>query len=136
MANKCVVFARTGEMSTLVKAAFHSSFAVHHCGLSALGSIVSRASKVVWESMLAGGYWWLGGYVLAWYTPEPWPARIAVVCLAVGVCLVLIGDAFEEAGYKFPALVGCLLFAVPLTMLFVGGVAWGLSLVGLFRPFR
>ena len=95
-----------------------------------------RDLKRVWESILFGGYWWVGGYTLAWFTPDPWPARVAVVCLAVGVLLYLIGEVFETAGYEFPALIGCLLFAPPLTMILVGIAAWLMSLGGIFRAFR
>ncbi|MEM7027951.1 MAG: hypothetical protein AAF629_00055 [Chloroflexota bacterium] len=95
-----------------------------------------RTLELFFGAILVGAYWWIGGYAISWFLPDPLPFQVTRICAATGIMLFALGAVYEDMGYKFPPPLGCLVFVPPGTMIFAGMVIWAMSLVGLFRTFR
>ena len=74
-------------------------------------------------------YWFTGGYTCLALTP--YALQIGLVGHIIGLVLLTWFYAVEDRGDKVPPILGYLLFALPLTMVVIGLIAWGMRWVGL-----
>lgn len=88
------------------------------------------------ESVLVGAYWLVGGYALTWILPDPWPFRIALRLMIFGIFLHWINLIFELFDHQAPSATSCIVFALPMTMIFAGVIFWVMAFLGLIEPFR
>ncbi len=80
-------------------------------------------------TLFISGYWFSGGYLATWFTP--YALECGLGSIAIGLALLRVTRLYEDRGAKTPFLLGCALFAPPLTMALVGGAWLMLSLLGL-----
>ena len=92
--------------------------------------------QIIIGAIFIGAYWYFGGYALTWFLPDPMPVQTARIGMAIGLTIFVVGNIYEEFGYKFPPPLGCLMFAPPGAMIFVGVVFWVMSFFGLVEDFR
>jgi hypothetical protein len=71
-------------------------------------------------ALFIAGYWFIAGYIFAWWTPYPYPLVSGFGCLAIGLVLLRVAFAFEDRGRKIPMGLGCALFAPPMTLICIG----------------
>ena len=98
--------------------------------------IDKRARITFRDSLIVAAYWFVGGYSLTWFLPEPIPLQTATICLIIGSFLYLLGRLYELFDRPFPCSIGILMIALPFNMVFFGVVFWVMSLLGLVSSFR
>lgn len=74
-------------------------------------------------------YWFFGGYSLMALTSFAWQGGL--VALIIGVALLRIAIFIEDRGDRIPSALGGLLLGLPLTLMLIGAIGWGMKQVGL-----
>ncbi|NIU60215.1 MAG: hypothetical protein GWN67_28845 [Phycisphaerae bacterium] len=74
------------------------------------------------NKLLVAGYWFSGGYIFAWWTP--YATEAGLIGAIMGLVLLAWTHFIEDRGGNVPPLLGCALFAPPLTLMLIGGIGW------------